>query len=177
MNADMQNYMDKTKKINDQLKELMIGGSFSEILERCRILRAKMRESKGNSEQQIMKLNQTIESSIGKDSKFNRNQERKDNVLTNDKREIEKFEDLAKSRLDTIKFKKLPKVKRDSEVEEFFKFFFTYLYKEDSFKFDYANFVKFAIKKNVGEFKKRLAQFEITNLGKNGLSMLEDVRY
>ena len=87
----------------------------------------------------------------------------------------QQFEDLANSRLDTIQFKKLPKVKRDREVEDLFKFFFIYLYKEDPFKFDYSSFVKFALKKNKAEFKKRLALFEVQGLGKNGLEMLDEV--
>ena len=175
MNADIINYMDKTKQMNKQLKQLMAGGSFAEILERCRILRASMRDAKANSQDRLNELNETIQSKTQKDSKFNRYQEKKDNVISRDKKEIEKFEDLAKSRLDTIKFKTLPKVKRDAEVEDLFRFFFVYLYQEDPFNFDYSNFVKFALKKNVGEFKKRLAQFEIKILGKNGLSTLEDV--
>jgi hypothetical protein len=175
MNADIINYMDKTEKMNNQLRQLMAGGSFSEILERCQQLRKRMDDAKENSTDRFNELTEKINFKTQKDSRLNLKKEKKNDVLETDKKEIEKFEDLANQRLDTIEFKKLPKVKRDREVEGLFKFFFIYLYKEDPFKFDYSAFVKFALKKNKAEFKKRLALFEIQNLGKNGLEILDEV--
>ena len=177
MNAAFENYADKTRTMNSQLKKLMAGGSFEEILEKCRILRANMQDAYDNSQEKYTNINNQINSKTKKDSKIYRYAEKKENVISKDKKEVEKFLDLAKARLDTIKFKTLSKVKRDSEVYNLFKFFYTFLYNEDSSNFDYSEFVKFALKKNVGEFKKRLAMFEVRTIGQKGLDELEEVNY
>ena len=176
MNAAFENYADKTRTMNSQLKKLMAGGSFEEILEKCRVLRANMQEAYDNSQEKYTDINNKINAKTMSDTKFNRHAEKKDNVINRDKKEVEKFLDLAKARLDTIKFKTLPKVKRDAEVTNLFKFFYTYLYNENESNFDFSEFVKFALKKNVGEFKKRLAMFEVSNIGKNGLKEFEEVK-
>ena len=176
MNADIQNYIDKTKQMNSQLKILMAGGSFSEILKRCQNLRNKMETNYENSEQKYNELLNNLNSKTKSDTRLIKFKEKKEEIIIKDKREVDKLQNLAKSRLDTIKFKTLPKVKRDRETEALFEFFFVYLYREPRKDFDYDSFIKFALKKNVGEFKKRLALFEVRSLGKKNLGDLELVR-
>lgn len=175
MNAAIENYMEKSKEMNSQLRRLMAGGSFEDILTRSRALRKKMETSLSNSQSKYNELMNQVNAKTQKNSNADRFREKKDEILGKDKNEIEQFEGLAKSRLDTIKFKKLPKVQFDSEVNELFTFLFMYLYNEPESNFEFKEFVKFALKKNVDEFKKRLAKFEVENIGKEGLKRLEMV--
>lgn len=175
MNGAYSSHVEKIKEINSQIQILNSGRSFAQILERCRGLREKMTEAHNNSKEKLASLQRKFHLKTEKRARFDKFKEKKEKVISADKNEMEKFLGLAKSRLDTINFKTLPKVKHDSEVEGLFRFLFIHLYKEKETQFDFDQFVKFAVKKNVGELKKRLAQFEIGNIGKTGLQRLEEV--
>lgn len=175
MNADIKNYVRQSDQINSQLRKLMAGGSFKKVLEKVQNLKGKMQIQLENSQEKYNELQNQVNAKMAKNPNIARFKEKREEILGQDKRDILKFDDLAKSRLDTIKFKKLPKVKQDSEVEELFKFYFVYLYKEPEYKFVFKDFIKFALKKNVDEFKKRVAMFEVENIGKEGLQKLESV--
>jgi Arc/MetJ-type ribon-helix-helix transcriptional regulator len=175
MNADIRNYMEQSKEMNSQLRKLMAGGSFENVLDRVRDLKSKMRTQLEDSQEKHNELQNEVNAKTAKNPNLQKFKEKREEILFRDKAEIQKFDDLAKSRLDTIKFKKLPKVKEDSETQDLFRFFFVYLYKEPESRFSFNEFTKFALKKNVDEFKKRLAQFNVRNLGKQGMQKLEIV--
>lgn len=175
MNASLPIDMVKIQNMSSNWKKIHSGGSFAKILHQCRELRGKMTEACRHSKGKVETLKSTFNQKTEKINKYERFKERKTKRISIDKNEMEKFRGLAKSRLDTINFKTLPKVKKDSEVEGLFRFLFVHLYKEKEADFDIDTFIKFAVKKNVGELKKRLAQFEISNIGKKGLERLEQV--
>lgn len=175
MDSQVVNYNSKATEANNLLSKLLKSGSFQQSIEQARELRDKMQSSVQNSEskQQIL-LNQ-INMKTSDNPHLQKFMDKKKDAVKVTKERVAKFEDLAKSRLDTINFKTLHKVKINSEVEGLFKFFYVFLYKEKESTFNSKEFIKIAVKKNNEEFKTRLAKFSIRDIGTEGVSKLDDV--
>ena len=176
MEKRVREYMDESEAINTMMKQLLNGGSYLELIEKAGVLKEKMLESIENSQGKYTNLRARIEAKEGPETNYHKLQEKKKEIISKDQAKVDQYEDLAKSRLDTIKFKTLKKVKHTSDVEILFRFFYVCLYFEKPEEYRYSQFVGIALKKGVKEFKKRLAQFSVIGIGSEGLSMLEDAR-
>lgn len=176
MDKRVQEYMNECNEMNKMMKHILNGGSYAELIEKSEVLLTKMREAVENSQAKYNNLRAEIDSKEGPETNYHKLQEKKKETINADQEKIDQYEDLAKSRLDTIKFKTLHKVKRTREVEDLFKFFFLYLYFEHEKNYSFGSFVSFALKKGVKEFKKRLAKFDVLGMEPEGLALLEKVR-
>lgn len=89
---------------------------------------------------------------------------------------VESFTNMARTTLTSMKFKTLGKIKQNDAVENLFQFLYVNLYNEKESTFNYSNFSKFALNKEIADFQKRLATFSVAKLSPESRERLAQIK-
>jgi hypothetical protein len=89
---------------------------------------------------------------------------------------VDSFSNMAKQTLSNTQFKKLADVKQDQAIDELFRFLYINLYNEPESSYDFGKFKNVALKKDLTDFQKRLAQFSVIRLDAQGRERLDEIK-
>ena len=89
---------------------------------------------------------------------------------------INQFSNAAKSVLASMNFKNLKKVKQEPNIRDLYRFFFINLYHEVPEDYNFDDFCKIALDKDINDFQKRLAKFSIYKLSKESRERIQNLR-
>ena len=146
------------------------------ILKKVLAIEAKLISMRDNS---IEKNNKTkIKKSQKKGQIFNleKIEDKRSKIMNDCLEKRNHYEDISKSRLDSITFKTISKVKKTAESERLMRFFYRELYNEQDSTFHWMVFKKEALRSNVAEFKRRLVGLSFDKFDFNQRQEISEIR-
>lgn len=170
-------YNKATKIINNDLLTIKrCGASYETILNKIRPLITKFNDQLyhfNNQKNELLKNKEGLDNYMLR-AKTNK-QLREEKIKKYDER-INQFSNAAKSVLASMNFKNLKKVKQEPNIRDLYRFFFINLYHEVPEDYNFDDFCKIALDKDINDFQKRLAKFSIYKLSKESRERIQNLR-
>lgn len=165
MSQVIRNYNNLVRSIGDNLSVIKrSGASYDAILQKIRPLVDKFTNQLFHYNQQktdLLKQKETMDVFMAKAKAAKKVREEKVHKLNDS---ITQYSNAAKNVLTSMRFKGLNKVKKEPNVEKLYLFFYVNLYHEPAETFDFDQFCKIALTRDIIDFQKRLAKFSIYDL-------------